>query len=189
MAERPDIWLLRHGETEWNRAGRIQGHLDSRLTAKGRAQAARQGEILRSLNLGEVGAWCSPLGRAVETAAVAVVPLTGMVRTDDRLMEIGLGEWQDTDGPELRAALERGGVGSRILAMDDAPGGEGLDALRARCTAFLDDLSGPAIVTCHGVSARMLWSIWLDRPLDLEGHGDLQGRVIVLSGSGMQILE
>ena len=188
MTERPDLWLLRHGETEWNRAGILQGHLDSRLTEKGRAQAARQGEILRALDPGPVPAWCSPLGRAVETAAIAVVPLSGMVRTDDRLMEIGLGSWQETDGAQLRAAEASGGLAGRIMAMDRAPDGEGLDAFRARCAAFLDELPGPAITVCHGVTARMLWSLWLGGPLDLEPHGDLQGRVVVLSGGGMRIV-
>ena len=188
MTDRPDLWLLRHGETGWNRDGIIQGHLDSRLTEKGREQARRQRDILDGRGLSGVPAWCSPLGRAVETAAIAVAPLTGIVRTDDRLMEIGLGEWQGTEGAELRAAAARGGLAAWIAAMDGAPGGEGLDALRGRCASFLDDLTGPAIAVCHGMAARMLWSVWLDRPLDLEPHGDLQGRVVELSEGGMRIL-
>ena len=187
MSDRPDLWLLRHGETEWNRAGVLQGQLDSRLTPKGRAQAARQGEILRALGLGGLPAWCSPLGRAVETAAIAVVPLTGCVRTDDRLMEIGLGDWQGTDGAALRALRAEGSGGAWLDAMDRAPGGEGLAALRARCTAFLDARDGPAIAVCHGVAARMIWSVWLGGELDAASRGDLQGRVVELSGGRMRL--
>ncbi|MEL6841550.1 MAG: phosphoglycerate mutase family protein, partial [Pseudomonadota bacterium] len=47
----PDLFILRHGETEWNREGRMQGHLDSPLTPKGEGQADRQGVLLGGLDL------------------------------------------------------------------------------------------------------------------------------------------
>ena len=66
------IYLLRHGETEWNRAGRIQGHRDSPLTDRGRTQARATGERLRRL----IADWpdfrliASSLGRCRETAGL-----------------------------------------------------------------------------------------------------------------------
>jgi broad specificity phosphatase PhoE len=66
------LYLVRHGKTAWNREGRIQGHLDSPLTARGIAQARRAGTRLQEL-LGGPHRWVlrfSPLGRARHTAAI-----------------------------------------------------------------------------------------------------------------------
>ena len=89
----PALLILRHGETEWNRAGRMQGALDSPLTETGRAQARRQGVILRAFGI-EGWRWvASPQGRAAQTAAIAAQGLDLEIATDDRLKEIGIGDW------------------------------------------------------------------------------------------------
>ena len=64
------IYLVRHGETEWNRAGRMQGHLDAPLTMRGEAQARAVGETLRELGVGGFSMVASPLGRTRATAAI-----------------------------------------------------------------------------------------------------------------------
>ena len=67
-----EIFLLRHGETEWNAEGRFQGQRDSPLTARGREQAAQLGRILlRTFADGRVPPFhVSPLGRTQDTAAI-----------------------------------------------------------------------------------------------------------------------
>ena len=66
----PPLFLLRHGQTVWNREGRMQGRLDSPLTPLGQVQAARQGAILRANGVA-FPARTSPRGRARTTAALA----------------------------------------------------------------------------------------------------------------------
>ena len=56
----PPLYILRHGETEWNASGRLQGRFDSPLTEKGRAQAAVQRMILNDIDLAGYSAFSSP---------------------------------------------------------------------------------------------------------------------------------
>ena len=127
-----DLYVLRHGQTEWNAAGRWQGRANSPLTALGLEQAARQRRILAGLDLSGAEAFSSPQGRAVETAGIALAPLVGEVRTDPRLREIDVGDWTG----RLRAELHPAGAAAEEFDADDialyggAPGGEGLDALK-----------------------------------------------------------
>nr|MCW1951852.1 histidine phosphatase family protein [Octadecabacter sp.] len=89
----PELYILRHGQTVWNAEDRMQGWLNSPLTPKGEADAARQGEILRSIDLAGFDFWSSPSGRAIQTAGIACGPLAEAVHTDIRLREIGVGDW------------------------------------------------------------------------------------------------
>lgn len=158
MSDRwPEVYVLRHGQTEWNAVGRMQGGLDSALTPEGRAQAARQGRILASRDLEGFEAWCSPQGRAIATAAIAVVGRVAQIRSDDRLREIGIGAWE---GRLRRDIAELAGAGDAtdagLLAYDLAPHGEGLAALRARCRAFLADRAAPMVIVTHGITSRVM---------------------------------
>ena len=180
-----DLYLLRHGQTEWNAAGRWQGRANSPLTALGREQAERQRRVLTSLDLSRASAFSSPQGRAVETAGIAVAPLVVEIRTDARLREIDVGDWTG----RLRAELHPAGAAAEEFDAEDialyagAPGGEGLGALRARCAAFLADLDGPAIVVAHGITGRMLRVVALGLEEDaLAGMPGGQGVVHHLSG-------
>ena len=66
----PEVLVLRHGQTEWNAEGRLQGHLDSPLTEKGLRQAQRQNEILQPYDLTGFRFISSPQGRAHMTAQI-----------------------------------------------------------------------------------------------------------------------
>ncbi|RYH02822.1 histidine phosphatase family protein [Salipiger sp. IMCC34102] len=152
----PDLYILRHGETVWNRENRMQGHLDSPLTQRGLGQAADQRRILAGRDLTGFSFLVSPLGRAVQTAGIALGGLATTVRTDDRLMEIDVGRWQGLLRQDLvEGDLVEGPDGDPSL-YERAPGGEGFDGLEARARSFLDDLSGPAVLVTHGIASRML---------------------------------
>ena len=69
----PELYILRHGETEWNATNRMQGRLNSPLTDKGKRDATRQGNILRGLNLSGFSFLSSPSGRAFQTDRKSVV--------------------------------------------------------------------------------------------------------------------
>lgn len=182
----PDLLILRHGETQWNLAGRLQGALDSPLTPRGRAQADAQGRILARFGIESWTIWSSPQGRAVATAERALGPGADM-RLDPRLAEIGMGRWTGLQRAQIAAQMPHlFGARSDLGWYDHAPEGEGLAALHKRTGAFLADLDGPAIIVTHGITSRMLRCHALG--LAPEAFGDLpggQGIIYHLSG-GMQ---
>jgi probable phosphoglycerate mutase len=152
----PELYILRHGETRWNAENRMQGGLNSPLTAKGEVDAARQGEILRDLDLTGFAFLSSPQGRAMQTAGIALAEVAGMIRTDDRLREIGVGDWSGRLRDELPMPE---GKDPFMAQYEIAPNGEGFAALEARCVDFLRDLRGPTVVVTHGITSRMIRSI------------------------------
>ena len=161
----PEVIVLRHGETEWNRENRMQGALNSALTPKGVEQAKRQGELLAQFDLANWSAVSSPQGRAFQTAGLAVAPHLPSIVTDDRLREIGVGEWAGKRRSELQFdGPKQDGPDGPITMYQYAPGGEGFDALEKRCRSFLSDLKGPTIIVTHGITSRMLRTILLDLP-------------------------
>ena len=181
----PDVYLLRHGETVWNKAGRIQGQMNSDLTDLGREQAKAQAGILKRLDIGldDIGLYCSPLTRTRETAALA---LEGRDCTiDDRLIEIGCGEW-DGLTPAERVARDPDIVSRCKTDLDlcfKAPGNEGLTALPARTAAFLADLTGPAVIVSHKVTLIVMRRLLTGLPDDkLSELTSRQGTVIHISG-------
>jgi probable phosphoglycerate mutase len=165
---------LRHGQTEWNAAERLQGRIDSPLTATGLQQATRQRQMLERCDLGGFEAYSSPQGRAFHTAALVLVGLMPRIQTDSRLAEIGIGDWEGKRRSEIviDSMLETGP--ERALELyQRAPGGEGFHALHNRCRDFLGALRGPAVLVTHGITSRMLRLIALD--MDISEIGDLPG--------------
>lgn len=153
----PDLLILRHGETEWNLAGRIQGAEDSPLTAKGRAQAAAQGRILAQFGVRDWDIWASPQPRALTTVQIALPARAADIQTDARLVEIRMGDWTGARRLDIAAAhpylFENEGD---LSWYDHAPGGEGLETLFARTGTFLATLQRPAVIVTHGITSRML---------------------------------
>jgi len=143
MQQFPDMFILRHGQTEWNVAGRYQGQRDSPLTAQGVAQAKAQGEILQRVLAGRVlPAFTSPLGRAARTAELALAPLGQHARIDSRLKELKFGTREGKTRAEVLEARKT----SRFEHYFSDPEGESFQDIECRCRAFLDDLEGESIV-------------------------------------------
>lgn len=170
----PELYILRHGQTEWNAEHRIQGSLDSPLTDTGRAQAAAQRKILGRLDLAGFQAFASPQGRAHDTAKIALEGLLDPIVIDPRLSEIHVGDWEGRTRGELdlMGAVDESSE-SALDLYDHAPGGEGFVAFRARCASFLNDLEGPAVLVSHGMTSRMLRLILLD--MEIVDMGKLPG--------------
>ena len=185
MANYPKIWFLRHGQTEWNAEGRIQGRLNSDLTAQGRADARKQAALIApfvaAVAAGPGGIYASPQGRAQDTARIA---LNGHgYAVDARLAEINTGEWEGRLRSELAEAS------SDIETYASAPGGEGMAALEARVQSFLDALTGPSIIVSHGILGKVLRGHV--RGLDRAGTTALcnrQGCIYVLENGAEEIL-
>jgi broad specificity phosphatase PhoE len=159
------IYLLRHGETVWNTAGRFQGKRDSSLTKRGLAQADEMGTLLLQHLAGtehQFKGYVSPLGRAQETArrVSKVIPLTFV--DEPRLMEISVGTW---DGMSLyEIGVEFPGALDGTDAFDwffRSPDGETFDDACKRVRSWLSDVSTPAVAITHGLASRLVRGVYL----------------------------
>jgi len=156
------VYFIRHGQTDWNKARRFQGHSDIPLNDIGRAQAARNGQSLRSdiSDVTQFSFYVSPLVRARETleiirTALRLSPRRFMI--DDRLIEIDLGKWNGKTPDEINE--EDPGVFERREENKwsfEVPGGESYANAAHRTREFLEDLKGPSIIVGHGASGRLL---------------------------------
>jgi broad specificity phosphatase PhoE len=154
--QRLKVYLIRHGETLWNREGRCQGITDIPLTEKGYCQARSIAEALRGEPLSLV--LSSPLARARETAAV-IAEMHGLtVETATELQEWNQGELEGLAGPELlgnhKAFFERW---FKDPAGTAPPGGEPLQSLQNRVWPVIDalrerSLNGPIAVVSHNMT-------------------------------------
>ncbi|SCY40826.1 histidine phosphatase family protein [Paracoccus tibetensis] len=181
----PDLYLIRHGETRWNREGRLQGRLDSPLTAQGRAQALALADLVRAL---PGTRFSSPQGRAVATARL-LFGAAGF-RTDARLAEVDVGAFTGCAMSDLHIAhpalfAERG-----LGWYDRCPGGEGFAALAARCRSFLSELQGPALLVGHGITLRMIWAVATEAGVARLHEAPLaQGAVLAVRDGRSLLLE
>ncbi|MBT6531573.1 MAG: histidine phosphatase family protein, partial [Marinovum sp.] len=115
MTDFPEVYFLRHGQTEWNLQGRFQGQKDSPLTALGRVQAEDQGRLLRALiaDWRAVDVWVSPLGRTRKTAEIALRNVPAMPEIVPELAEINVGGWQGLRRAEIEKLEPRLATGSQ----------------------------------------------------------------------------
>jgi glucosyl-3-phosphoglycerate phosphatase len=132
------IILLRHGQTDYNVSGRMQGHLDSTLTAVGHEQAATAAPLIAALGPDRVVS--SDLRRAVDTAEVVGAACGLPVKYDARLRETHLGRWQG----RTVAEIDRDHPGAISAWRSDPewapPGGESRVAVVARSRPVVDEL-------------------------------------------------
>ena len=98
-----EVFLVRHGETEWNRTGRRQGQLDAPLTENGSAEIRRVAERIGSLPID--GVFSSPLGRAITTAQAYAEILQQTITTIDDLREIDHGDMASMTNEEIERAF------------------------------------------------------------------------------------
>ena len=175
----PELLVLRHGETVWNVEERLQGQLDSPLTALGREQAAAQGRILAAFGVDGWDWKVSPQGRAVDTAKIASEGMDVRLAGDARLAEITMGDWAGRRREELQAEHPQlFDAPSDMLWYNHAPGGEGIDGVADRAASFLAALETPTVVVTHGITSRVLRSLATGRePGEFAQVGGGQGIV------------
>lgn len=162
------IYLVRHGQTEFNREGRFQGHLDSPLTALGAEQAARIGDRLRDLvgDTSEVTLISSPLGRTLRTAEIIRdrLGLRAEIEIEPRLIEITVGAWEGLTREEILAEHPNPSRGMLF----EAPGGETYDQVAERLSPWLAGLElsdgRRHIVVSHGAAGWVLRGLYAGLP-------------------------
>jgi probable phosphoglycerate mutase len=160
----PRIIFMRHGETEWNLAGRAQGHLNSPLTKKGRTQAEKLGEILKRELGTPIGyaQMVSPIGRTLETADYIKKHFRFDPTPSDLLKEINLGKLSGLDRSEMEMKFPDHMAGKPDCDWYfGAPDGETMDDMRRRATEWLESLTGPTIAVSHGQIGKVIRGIYL----------------------------
>ena len=161
----PEIFLIRHGETTWNRIGRHQGHLDSVLTLNGIAQVRGVARRLAR----EIDGWgaivmaCSPLYRCRQTAAILCDTVGVDVERivyDDRLKERSYGHWQGLTDAEIIARYpdEWAAREADPWSYDIPGGGENYPELGDRVIDWLAEQAPdrPIVLITHGQTGRAL---------------------------------
>ena len=151
----PEIWLIRHGETEWSRAGKHTGRTDVPLTPEGEAAAARWRDPLASVPFELVAS--SPLSRARETARLAGFPDAVL---DDEAHELGYGDYEGVTTKTICEADPGWSVWTHPI-----PAGEALGDVAARADRVLGRLSAVqtrSLLFAHGHFLRVLIARWLE---------------------------
>ncbi|OYW60454.1 MAG: phosphoglycerate mutase [Rhizobiales bacterium 17-65-6] len=188
------LFLVRHGETDWNIAGRLQGRRDIPLNSLGRIQAAEVGRVLGQM-VADVRALTyvsSPLSRAVETMRILRTALDLPVsdfRQDADLRELSFGRWEGSTWPDLRRRYPED-----VEARDREPwhfappAGESYGELAVRACAVVDALPSDSVVVTHGGVIRALLQAKTGMP---TGEAALlpirQGAVYVLTDKGFEV--
>jgi broad specificity phosphatase PhoE len=177
MAERrPEVVLIRHGQTEWSASFCHTGRTDIPLTDQGR----RQAEALRT----SLSAWTfkmvltSPLQRAAETCRLTGLGHAAQVRGDLREWDYGAYEGRTT--PEIRS--NRPGWN---LWVDGVPDGESIEQVGARADRVVAEVratDGDAALFAHGHILRVIAARWLGMPPDRGGSFVLETATLSVLG-------
>ena len=193
----PTIYYIRHGETEWNEAGRLQGAQDIPLNDLGRKQAANAGRILADLFARDgrseqsLAFVASPLGRArltMELVRGALKLPPDDYAVDDRLREIGYGDWEGSTLRQMQSS------DPEVFAKRQAekwtvppPGGESYASVQIRMSDWYRQLTADTVAVAHGGTARALMvALGIETPASAADLTIEQGAVYVFGDDGLQ---
>lgn len=194
----PDLIVIRHGETQWNIEGRLQGHKDTPLTHNGvrqaRAVAIRLADTLTSRD--NLQFWSSPLPRALQTASILAdvwaVPYAQFKQTPD-LMERSFGVWEGRTRAEIEHDFPDQYRNQQEAPWDYAmPQGESRNDLAARLHKWLASLeqNSTHIVVTHSGCLRALRSVYTKAsPETVLAYCEPQTASFILSESKETIME
>ncbi|RJP65532.1 MAG: histidine phosphatase family protein [Candidatus Abyssobacteria bacterium SURF_17] len=154
------IYLIRHGQTDWNKEKIFRGRADLPLNKRGREEARALSEHLEHVRAH--ACYSSPLSRAVETAAIVARPHSLDVKLDEGITDMDYGEWQGL--PDLEASKR---FGALYQKWHDAPhrtrfpGGESLAMVRKRALRSLDRIrtehpEATVLVVAHRVVTKVI---------------------------------
>ena len=175
MPQRADVYLVRHGETEWSLSGRHTGVTDLPLTENGRRQARLLGPSLAAMEFALV--LTSPMQRARSTCELAGLGQAMQVDTD--LMEWDYGEYEGLTTAEIRRISP-----GWTLFTDGCPGGESPQQIGARVDRLIGRVAasgGPVALFAHGHVFRVLAARWIGLP-------PVHGRHFLLDTSTLSVL-
>jgi probable phosphoglycerate mutase len=157
-SKRAQLWLVRHGETEWSISGQHTGRTDIPLTHKGEQNAIAVGKFLKGRSFAVV--LTSPLLRARETCRLAGFGETA--KEDPNLQEWDYGEYEGRTTNDIRKVRP-----DWSLWKDGVPDGETIEQVAARAQAVIDSViesPGDVLLFAHGHILRILCCCWLGLP-------------------------
>jgi broad specificity phosphatase PhoE len=158
------LWLIRHAETDWAKAGKHTGLSDIPLNDEGRAHAASLPERLGGHAFAAV--FASPLSRAQETARIA--GYGDQAVADPDLVEYDYGDYEGLTTPEIREKRP-----DWYLWRDGVPNGETPDAVGARADRVIERalaVDGDVALFAHGHILRVLGARWIEAPAAYGGR-------------------
>jgi probable phosphoglycerate mutase len=189
------IYVIRHGQTDWNAESRLQGQKDIPLNDFGRQQATGNGVALSGI-LGADAAHfdfvASPLGRTRETMerirqAMGLDP--SAYRTDERLKEVSFGDWEGHTLPELKRSSPQRIAERRAVKWDFIPPGpdaESYEILSWRIAAWLKDVTKPTVCVSHGGVIRALFKLFGEMEAEEAATAAIpQDRLLRISGNAI----
>lgn len=194
---RPDVtlYLIRHGETDWNRDARYQGQTNIGLNEHGRAQALRNGLRLATLSpdIAAADFFSSPLDRAIDTMDIirgAMGLAAKDYRVEPELIELHYGHWEGHLASELSSS-DRDGVAAKIKdPFGWRPrGGESYADLTNRVRRWLETLQRDTVAVTHGGVSRVARGAVLQLDTALVPTLDVpQDRILILRNGQMHWL-
>lgn len=182
--EPAEIWLVRHGETEWSKSGQHTGVSDLPLTQAGEQAARRLGHHLASTRFDHV--FTSPLQRARRTAELAGITDPEI---DPELVEWDYGEYEGRTRAEVREQDP-----DWTVWKDGAPGGESPREVSDRVDRLIEKyavLTGRVLLVAHGHILRALGARWVGEPVTLGEHLPLDTATLCVLGydRGLPVLQ
>lgn len=186
------LYLVRHGETDWNAEARYQGQADIPMNDTGRAQARANGAALRTLlpAIAKADFVASPLSRAIETMELLRIelglPKSGF-RQDRELLELNYGHWEGRLAADLILADPEGVAGKAADPFGWRPrGGESYADLNKRIAPWISSLSRDTVAVTHGGVSRVARGAILGLDKSLVPFLDVpQDKTLVLRGRTM----
>ena len=193
MTARPNLYLIRHGETDWNAEGRLQGGRDIPLNDYGRVQAEEAAARLKALypRFDDLDFVSSPMSRTRETMEILRRSLglhASYYRIEECLREITFGSWEGNTWNEVRAMDN---ASAKAREQDKwsfvPPGGESYAMLTTRIRPWFDALTRDTVAVAHGGIARSLMALSGSIPAKEAVMADIhQGQVLVFDKAGMR---
>jgi len=170
------LWLIRHGETEWSRSGQHTGRTDLPLTPAGEEQARALRDLLEQLRSAFV--MSSPRQRALDTARVAGLRVDAV---DDDLAEWDYGDYEGLTTAQIRESVPGWTVWTHPVL-----NGETVDQVSARADRVLRRAierlrDGPVVLISHGHFSRVIGARWIGLPAS-------QGRRLALDTAAPSLL-
>ena len=157
------LYLVRHGQTDWNLKARYQGHSDIPLNPTGLRQAAEAVENINGIKFEAI--YSSDLQRAVKTAEFFAMKTGVPILCDERLREINMGKWEGMEIPKIKEYFpEEYNKRHQMPAVYAPPGGETVTQLARRMIDAIDEIcenhpTKPVLIVAHGLCLATLYCL------------------------------
>lgn len=195
---RHPLALIRHGQTDWNKTGKLQGQKDIPLNGVGRDQARRNGRRLKQLideraEFAQPSFVASPLSRTRETMALVLGPLgltLDAVSLEPALVELSFGDWEGYNLDEIAVSDPEGYRVRKANRWESVPpGGESYAQLSDRVRSWAETIDRPTVAVAHGGVIRVMLAMTQGTTAGIFGKAPPhQDRILLFADGGHEWL-